>query len=206
MKNIRKEVAIYIQLVSFVVIWIFVLIASGVDLRINWEAVKKLPEVVSIYYGLQLLFTLWAWRLALFQGWLVPFPDLEGTWAGTVQSTWPDPGTKEVKPPVPIIIVIKQSFSSISCVMYSQESTSFSSAAQIVGEEDGLPVRLCFNYSNRPKASVRERSEMHDGAAILRIVGAPERVLEGEYWTDRKTTGDLQVLFRSKKLVDRFSM
>jgi len=206
MKNIRKEAAIYIQLVSFVVIWILVLLASGVDLRINWDAVKKLPEVVTIYYCLQLLFTSWAWRLPFFRGWLVPFPDLQGTWVGTLQSTWPDPTTAQPRPPVPIILVIKQSFSSVGCVMYSQESTSFSSAAQIVGEEDGLPLRLSFNYSNRPKASVRDHSQMHDGAAILRVVKHPERVLDGQYWTDRKTTGDLQVLFKSKTLTDRFSM
>lgn len=206
MKNIRREIGIYFQLVTFIIIWVGVLFASSVEFKINWEAVKKLPEVVTIYYGLQLVFTLWAWRLPIFQCWLVPFPDLQGTWVGTLQSTWPDPTTAQVKRPVPIIMVIKQSFSSISCVMYSQESTSFSSAAQIIGDEDGLPLRLSFNYSNRPKASVREHSEMHDGAAILRIVKQPERVLEGEYWTDRKTTGDLQVLFRSKKLTDRFSM
>jgi hypothetical protein len=47
---------------------------------------------------------------------------------------------------------------------------------------------------------------MHDGAAILKIVERPERVLEGQYWTDRKTTGDIQVLFKSKSLTDRFSM
>lgn len=206
MKNIRREVAVYIQLVSLIVIWVSVLFISGVELKINWEALKKLPEVVSIYFLAQLLFTLWAWRLPIFQGWLVPFPDLQGTWAGTLHSTWPDPSTSRSTPPVPIIIVIKQSYSSISCIMHSSDSTSFSSAAQIVGEEDGLPLRLSFNYSNRPKASVREQSQMHDGAAILRIVKHPERVLEGDYWTDRKTTGDLQVLFKSKVLADRFSL
>jgi hypothetical protein len=206
MKNIRREVAIYIQLASLVIIWVSVLFASGVELKINWEALKKLPEVVSIYFLFQLLFTSWAWRLPIFQGWLVPFPDLQGTWAGTLHSTWPDPSTSRSAPPVPIIIVIRQSYSSISCVMHSKDSTSFSSAAQVLGEEDGLPLRLSFNYSNRPKASMREESQMHDGATILRIVKHPERVLEGDYWTDRKTTGDLQVLFRSRALTDRFSL
>jgi hypothetical protein len=206
MKNVRKEAATYIQLASFVSIWVLVLFASGVELKINWEAVRKLPEAVTAYYVLLLLFTSWAWRLPIFQGWLVPFPDLQGTWTGTLQSTWIDPATAAPRPPFPIILVVKQSFSSMSCVMYSQESTSFSSAAQIIGEEDGLPLRLSFNYSNRPRASVRERSQMHDGAAILRVVKQPHRLLEGEYWTDRKTTGDLQVVFRSKKLADGFSI
>jgi len=87
-----------------------------------------------------------------------------------------------------------------------EESTSFTSAAQIIGEEDGLPLRLSFNYLNRPKTAARERCQMHDGAAVLRIAERPERVLEGQYWTDRKTTGDLQVLFRSNEETDHFSM
>jgi hypothetical protein len=204
MRNVRREAAIYVQLASLILIWAVVLFVSGVELKINWEALKKLPEVVTIYYGLQLLFTTWAWRLPVFQRWLVPLPDLQGTWVGTLQSTWKETG--QFKPPVPIIIVVRQSFYSISCVMYSEESTSLSSTAQIIGEEDGLPLRLSFIYSNRPKASVREKSQVHDGAAILKVVEQPERILEGDYWTDRKTTGDIQVLFRDKKLADSFSL
>src|SRR5215469_10603925 len=142
MKNIRKEVGIYIQLGTFVLIWVLVLIASSVELKINWEAVQKLPEVVTIYCGLQLVFTLWAWRLSFFQGWLVPFPDLQGTWAGTIHSTWRDPASGEVRKPALVLVVIKQSFASIHCVLYSEESTSYSSAAQIIGEEDRLPLCL----------------------------------------------------------------
>jgi len=47
---------------------------------------------------------------------------------------------------------------------------------------------------------------MHEGAVILKMVTKPKRVLEGQYWTDRRTTGDFQVLFKSKNLMDRFSM
>jgi len=45
---------------------------------------------------------------------------------------------------------------------------------------------------------------MHDGTAVLRIVKVSPSVLEGDYWTDRKTTGDLNLLFRSKALSDHF--
>lgn len=203
-RNIRKEAAIYLQLGSLVTIWVLILLASGAELKINWEAVKKLPEVVTLYSLLYLLFTLWAWRLPIFQGWLVPFPDLQGTWAGVLQSTWNGSNTPQPKLPVPIVIAIKQSFSSISCVMYSRESTSLSASAQLLRQEDELPLRLSFTYHNHPRANVRERSEMHYGAAILRVVTHPERMLEGQYWTDRKTTGDLQVLFRSKGVTDHF--
>jgi len=203
-KNIRREAAICLQLGGFVIIWVLVLLASRAEFRINWEALKRLPEVFTIYSGIHLSFTSWAWRLRIFQGWLVPLPDLQGTWAGTAQTTWSDSTTGQSTAPLPVLLVIRQSFSSVSCVLYSKESSSFSTSAQIVCEENGLPPRLIFTYSNRPRAAVRERSKTHDGAAILRIVEGSPRVLEGDYWTDRKTTGDLGLLFRSRAMSDHF--
>jgi hypothetical protein len=204
MKNVKEEALVWVRLGGFVIIWVAVLHASGVGLSINWEAVKKLPEVVTIYVILSLVFTTWLWRLQLFHGWLVPYPDLEGTWAGTLQSTWKDPSTNQLKPPIPILLVIKQSFSTISCVMHSRESTSYSNAAQLSKDDDRGMIRLSYNYTNRPRATVRDRSEIHDGAAILSLIRKPEQALAGEYWTSRKTTGDLQVIFKSRKREDGF--
>lgn len=200
MKNIQKEILIWIQLIAFVMIWLAVLFFSGTDLKIGWEAIKKLPDVVTIYILLVLLFTNWAWRSPIFKGWLVPFPDLQGTWKGTLESTWVDSPTGQKNPSKDVTLVIKQTFSSISCVMYTDESDSFSNTAQINEDDESGIFRLSYNYTNRPKANVRERSAMHDGAAILKVITRPERYLEGEYWTNRKTIGDIRVKFISKKL------
>ncbi len=204
MKNIRKEVALWIQFGSFFCIWILVLLLSGTRVQVSWEALRKFPEIVMIYSAGHLLFTTRAWRWKAFQGWLVPFPDLQGTWAGTILSTWRDSATETIKSPIPVLLVIRQSFSSLNCVMFSKESTSSSCAAQAIGEEGSGQPQLCFIYSNRPRTSVRDRSQNHDGAAILKLVKKPKRVLEGQYWTDRKTTGEIQVLFKSRSLADRF--
>ena len=200
MKNIRKEILVWIQLVSFVAIWAAVLFFSRTSLKIEWEAIKKLPDVVTIYVLLVLIFTNWAWRLPIFKGWLVPFPDLQGTWKGTLQSTWIDPATSQKIQPKDVMLVIKQTFSNISCVMYTDESNSFSNTAQINQDDDSGIFRLSYNYTNRSKANVRDRSVIHDGAAILKVITEPEKSLEGEYWTNRKTTGDISVKFISKKL------
>ena len=200
MKNIHKEILVWIQLVSFVAIWAAVLFFSRTSLKIEWEAIKKLPDVVTIYVLLVLIFTNWAWRLPIFKGWLVPFPDLQGTWKGTLQSTWIDPATSQKIQPKDVMLVIKQTFSNISCVMYTDESNSFSNTAQINQDDDSGIFRLSYNYTNRSKANVRDRSVIHDGAAILKVITEPEKSLEGEYWTSRKTTGDISVKFISKKL------
>ena len=45
---------------------------------------------------------------------------------------------------------------------------------------------------------------MHDGAAHLRVVTIPLRMLEGEYWTGRCSTGTMKLRFHSKKLLEAF--
>jgi hypothetical protein len=205
MKNIRKEIFVWIQLVAFVIIWAAVLLVSGTTLEIGWEAIKKLPNVVTIYVLLALIFTNWAWRLSIFKKWLVPLPDLQGTWKGTLESTWIDPTTNQKIPPKDVMLVIKQTFSNISCVMYTDESDSFSNTAQINEDDDSGIFRLSYNYTNRSRANVRDRSAIHDGAAILKVITEPEKVLKGEYWTSRKTTGDISVKFVSRKLSENFS-
>ena len=104
---------------------------------------------------------------------------------------------------MPAILVVKQTFNSISCVLYTSESDSYSTAAQISRDEDSGILRLSYNYSNRPKATIRDRSAIHDGAALLRIITTPGRALEGEYWTSRCTTGDLALKFHSKDLLEK---
>jgi len=129
---------------------------------------------------------------------------LQGTWQGELKSTWRDPQTGATALPVPVILVIRQNFSSISCVLYSKESDSYSSAAQISQDDDSGTLRLSFNYTNRPKATIRNRSTIHDGAATLRIITNPEPALEGEYWTTRQTTGELVLRFKSRQLLESF--
>jgi len=204
MKNVRREAVIWINLATVVITWVILIFLSTRELQISWEAVKLLPEVVTGYTVLYLIFVTWIWRLPILQGWLVTFPDLQGTWQGTLSTTWQHPGTDKTAPPIPIILVIKQSFDSISCVLYTQESISYSNAALLSEEEESGLKKLSYVYTNTPELNARGRSPIHDGAAILRIISTPKRSLKGEYWTNRKTTGEIELTFRSRKLLENF--
>lgn len=204
MKNIKQEAITWGQLLLFVAIWSFVLFITNTPLQINFEAIKKLPEVVTIYTVLVIVFTKWLWRIPQFQGWLVPFPDLQGTWEGEIQTTWINPKTKKSLPPIPLVLVIRQTFDSISCVMYTKESTSFSMAASFIKDDSSGIKTLTYNYSNRPEASIRDRSAVHDGAAILTVATRPRKELKGEYWTNRKTTGSINLKFKTEELLESF--
>ena len=205
MKGIRKTAFIWLQLIALLVIWAIVLLVfyNKPDPDI-WKAIVRLPTAVAVYSVLLFVFVKWLWRLRIFRRWLVITPDLQGTWKGTLKSTWTDPDTKQKVAPKKMTLVIKQTLLTISCVMYTDESESFSNTAQINEDDDSGIFQLSYNYTNRPKASVRERSEIHDGAAILKV-NESERTLEGEYWTSRKTTGEIRLKFFSKKLFQAYT-
>ena len=198
MKNIRDEAVVWAQLVAFLGIWVGILYFTKTPLQINVEAIKKLPEVVTIYTILYFVFRTWGWRLRIFRGWLVPFPDLTGTWEGTLATTWANPETGAVPPPIDVRLVIRNYFDRISCVLYTAESMSWSTAATLYSNDTDAIKRLSYTYINQPKASVRGRSAISNGAAVFRIVEAEIRRLEGQYWTDRKTTGDIALTFKRK--------
>ena len=102
-----------------------------------------------------------------------------------------------------MILVIRQTFSTISCTMFTKESESSSRAAQLAKDEGGA-ISLSYNYTNRSKMDIRDRSPIHDGAANLRVVTLPSRMLEGEYWTGRCTTGLMKLRFSSHQLLESF--
>jgi hypothetical protein len=204
MESVKKEVLIYLSLGLMLVIWAGVLYFTGTPLAINWEAVKKLPDVVTIYVIVSFVFTQWLWRVSWFQGWLVKIPVVEGTWDGELQSTWKKPGTEETIPPLRMILVIRQTFSSMTCTMFTAESQSDSRAAKIERDRESKAVTISYNYTNRSKATIRHRSPIHDGAAHLRVVLTPTKMLEGEYWTGRCTTGTMKLNFRTKELFESF--
>lgn len=204
MEKINSKIKLHIQLGLFAIIWVLILLASGITSLLDLVKVaNKFPLAVTIYTFLALIFSKWAWRWKIFQGWLVKIPDLQGTWRGTIVSTWIDPGNNNRPGSIPAVLSIKQTFNSIDCFLFTEESSSYSTAAEINLDQSGN-LYFNYNYTNRPRVSVRERSEIHDGAAILQIIKTPSRSLEGEYWTSRKSTGEINFQFESNKVAEKF--
>lgn len=110
-------------------------------------------------------------------------PRMKKTYAGTLKSTY-DGVERQVT------IKIKQSLLSISISLKSEESESRSVVASItnIGDE----WELTYTYYNVPLANVRERSSIHYGTSILSLMDVSH--ITGQYFTDRKTTGDMDFL------------
>ena len=187
---------------SLLVLFLAALV-KGYNLSNFLDLIKLIPIVATADGLAFVVFTTWLWRWKYLHNWLVPFPDLNGTWQGEIQTSWKDAEGK-TPGPIPVILSINQSFGKMSCVMRTSEMESHSYLEGFCIDKDAQVRRLCYSYTSRPKAALRARSTPHDGTILFNIVGDPVQKLEGEYWTQRQTTGSVVLTFREKKLLDHY--
>ncbi|MBN9374588.1 MAG: hypothetical protein J0I40_04180, partial [Cellulomonas sp.] len=97
------------------------------------------------------------------------FPDLNGTWEGTLVSTWVDPETGQTKPPIPTTITIRQGLLSMAVSLKTGESTSHSTRALLEKFSETSRFRIWYSYNNDPQAQYQHRSSPHEGVAFLEL-------------------------------------
>ena len=107
-------------------------------------------------------------------------PVLENKYKGTLLSSY-DGVEREVT------LEIKQTLLSVSVIFVTGESRSKTISSSLEKIQDEWQLTYC--YLNIPKANVRERSAIHYGTALLCVENPKE--IHGQYFTDRKTTGDM---------------
>src|SRR4030042_1801457 len=107
MKNLNMKPFLVILAADSVLVLFVAALVQGFDLR-NFLDVLRLVPIVATADGIAyIIFTIWLWRCKRLQGWLIPFPDLNGTWQGEIQSNWKDAEGKTLGP-IPAILTIKQ--------------------------------------------------------------------------------------------------
>ncbi len=144
----------------------------------------------------------WFWqKIPVMNRWV--FPDLNGTWRGELVSTWKNPETGQSPPPIPVTFWIKQGIFSISVRMKTGESRSYSTRCLAEADRKARIFRLWYAYDNRPDAEVSHRSARHEGAAWLELdMGSHPDQLVGQYFTQRKTNGDIRVKQFSRDIIE----
>ncbi len=194
-----------LAVVITVVIWMIIMGWSGTDIGWNTTTASKLWTALGVTVSIPLpLFTSWAWKLPIFQRWLVLVPYVQGTWKGVCQPNWVDPVTGKQTPPVEIYLVIRQTLLTLSCTAFTEESSSVSLTSSFCIDEAQGQRGLSYTYRNRPEPSIRGRSPLHEGTAVLSIIGTPVRQLNGEYWTNRQSIGGLSFEFLTERLAESF--
>lgn len=200
MKNPNLKPFLYILMGFLGPIWYSVGWIRGESMGNFKSFMTPLPVVVTVFVLLFFIFANWGWKLKFLQGWLVPFPDLNGTWQGHLQTNWKENGN--TLDPIPLILTIKQSFLHISCVMRTAEMESHSYSEGFVIDPGKQMRRLCYSYASEPNINLRDRSDTHDGTMRLNIINGKNPRLEGKYWTARETTGTVTLLKLTDELLD----
>ncbi|MCJ7933333.1 MAG: hypothetical protein MUW56_06760 [Chryseobacterium sp.] len=191
--NLRTFASVLLGLAFVTYIILFV---CSQDLKnINFhKALTDISTTISINIGIWTIFVFWGWKLRIFYPWLVPFPDLSGKWDGEIISSW----NEKRDEPIPITLTIDQNFFNTQIQIKTGESKSYSVSSNFdIDKERGLE-KLVYTYLNVPKSTVRDRSQIHYGSAILEFTGFNVTEMEGEYWTDRKTIGSISVQKQNK--------
>ena len=184
-----------------VAIWAIILLVSGQQL--SSVLLRPLSSVTSAVVLLSIAFELWLWKLPLFHGWLAKRPVIEGTWRTELRSNLKD-ATGAAIPPIEAYVVIRQTLLSLSLRLMTKGSSSHLVGTEIVCSTDGL---YCVSgvYRNEPRYQDRSHSPIHFGAVWLQVVDTPIQMLEGHYWTDRKTAGEMRLTDRQKKQFQDFN-
>jgi hypothetical protein len=191
-----------IQVVATIVVLVFAIgiLSSGDHLKSSWLGYYSYA-VTAATIGLA-VWNKWIWRFR----WVQRLPyvprSLRGTWSGTLTSFWVNPETGDRPAPKQVFLAVRQSATSISAVLLTEESWSRSAMASLA--EDDVEASLSYIYLNKPQARVEHRSRMHNGSTFLNVSGRPATRLHGRYWTDRDTRGELDFDQRRDAIADDF--
>ncbi|MCD1589069.1 hypothetical protein K7H09_24050 [Halomonas sp. IOP_14] len=202
MRNITLKSTLYILVVISAIAWFTLAYFGGLDLSKVDDFFGLIPKVVTIDLLVVAVFVKWGWKLKIFRGWLVPFPDLNGSWIGFIYSDWKNPKTGEKPLPIPVMLTVKQSFFHIHCMMLTSEMESSSYSEGFLIEPDRQIKTLAYSYSSKSRLSLNERSIPHDGTAVFKIIEKPKQKLVGRYWTERLTKGEIALEHHAKEILD----
>jgi hypothetical protein len=194
----RIQVQIVIALA--VLVWAVMLFVEKVPLKAAY--LRPYSVVVTVVVVGLVLFDRLLWRIPPAPR-LLRHPVLSGTWKGTLRSNWVNPETNATIEPIVAYFAIRQTYSTISLRMLTRESSSVSLVAALEGRGDGVP-RVTSTYENQPGVLIQDRSRIHHGALLLEVHGIPADRLDGWYWTDRDTKGEVVLEHRNRKLFSSF--
>ena len=199
----RLHISVFLGLAALV--WWLVLGVQGT--RVSSAYWAPFGTVVSFLVVLGAAFEFLLWRWFCLHGWFVKRPDLRGTWRVELQSDWIDPTTNRGVPLVVCYMGVVQTLSTLQMHLMTPESESWFIAESISESPSAVGYQIAGVYTNRPQTHLRgDRSEMHLGGLLLETHGPPRRpdTLTGEYWTNRKTKGQMAFTGRQTTVFSRF--
>jgi len=195
------ELQVNALVLTVAVVWAVLLILQGVP--VTADLAHPYSTACGILVLLLAAFDNWLWHIPVLQGSFVKRPYLGGTWRVEFQTSWIDPSTGNTPGPLAGFMIVRQTYSDITMTFFTRESSSQFVADELTVGPDGRFVVFAV-YQNEPKAQVRHRSPIHYGALKMIVQGSPPTGIEGVYWTDRLTRGDIRLFDRRYSRYDTF--
>lgn len=185
---------IYWRIWIIVGIAIFLAITLVKGFEINIALITTAVSAAGISLLIEaLIFKKFIWRFFpnIFYPWLCSIPYIGGVWKGEIISEYVFPESGEKGPPIEAMIEIKHQFDKIEVIQRTQNSYSNSYICDIWIDHSSQKY-LCYVYHNDADEN-RDSNPMHDGTAKLRIRKdrSNKLLLEGHYFTGRRTTGKM---------------
>jgi len=149
----------------------------------NKSVLDNLDLAITITLVLTTIYSKWLWKYNPFER----NPKIYGEYKMTFISTYDN--SKRL-----MDVTIKQDLFSNRIKMTTKESESESTISSIITKKDSC--ELIYTYQNIPNAVERNHSEIHFGTCRFNIV--ENKILSGEYYTDRKTTGIIKNIKKVK--------
>ncbi len=182
---VTKVIAIismlYAILISFILYFVYESesdVSEGISIAIKGATVLNFILLGIIYFGWR-----WLWKkIPILNSFL--FPDLNGEWDMTIHWRWNGKGGV-----AQATAYIKQDFLKISMEVASEDSDSSTLLAKPQKDPESGRAILYYIYRNTPKLKDENDSSSYDGTAILKLDHNSTNLLEGNYYTDRLTTG-----------------
>ena len=172
-------------------------LAFILDAPVDKTWLSYLGGIASVIVVLLLIFDRWAWKYLPVA--ISKRPNLQGTWWAQLHYQWPEDTPTQTKD---CIIVIHQTYSDISVAMHFDISDSRSHSAAIV--PDNGRRSLWWSYLSVAHTLEQEDNPPHQGGGQLVVSLKPKLSLAGDYWTERKTRGQITTSGRTKEFYDTF--
>ena len=161
-------------------------IIDGIVVALKGATALNLILLGIVYFGWR-----WLWRKLPFLNRLL-FPDLNGQWGMTIH--WQ---SKEDKGIAKATAHIKQDLLKISMEVDSEDSDSITLLAKPKKDPESGRAILYYIYRTTPKRKNGNDNLPYDGTAVLKLDHNSFDVLEGNYYTDRPTTGHYELKRKS---------
>lgn len=161
-------------------------------IELNWDHAKPYTLTLGTLTAALAAFDRFLWRWPPFK-YFLSTPDLAGTWRVSLQSTYTDPETGKQAAPVDGFASIRQTHSSISIRLMTEQAESFLVSQNLDRHTDGTTFVYGL-YQSDPIIHLRGQvSEIHYGSFKYKVIGSPADCLVGHYWTDRNTRGSIEL-------------